>query len=209
VHALLSKLNHPDHAYSAERSRYCAPLSLRIRVLPGRRTPASSAILEHLLEAVELGGVREMREIAGVQQELRRVRQCVDARNRFAKRGRDVLVRGFLKPMWLSLIWTKFNVPGEAVRARSPCRSESAEAREVSTPALSDQSTPVPAQPCISKARRSMPCCCDRGRYGLSWESGLVGLDFQAQTRALAVEYSARARIFRRRREKNFLCARE
>ena len=98
-----------------------------------------------------------MREIAGVQHELRRngsaLMRAIVSRNVAATSW----FAGFLNPMWLSLICTKFSVPAGAASAGAPgvvCPS----ARDVSTPPLRDQSTPVPAQAMhFKKPRRSMP----------------------------------------------------
>ena len=84
-------------------------------------------------------------------------------RDRFLQRADDILVRIFVKPMWLSLICTKLKSPpiSGAVAPSS---------FDVSTPPLIVQSTPVPAHAMhLRNPRRSMPlgllfvecnCCC-------------------------------------------------
>ena len=56
-----------------------------------------AAILEHLFQRVEFPRFGQVREIAGMQEEFRRFRQGVDARDGFAKRGGDVHVGGFVE----------------------------------------------------------------------------------------------------------------
>ena len=55
------------------------------------------AVLEHLLQVVEFLGFRKLRQIAGVNDEIRRHGQRIDARDGFAKRGADVGVRRLVK----------------------------------------------------------------------------------------------------------------
>ena len=55
------------------------------------------AVLEHLLEIVELLGLRELREIAGVQDEIRRLRQRIDPRDGLAEGRGDIGIRRLVK----------------------------------------------------------------------------------------------------------------
>ena len=52
----------------------------------------------HLVHGVELGRLRQMADVARVQQELRLLWQRVEPRNRFLKRRRHIAVRRFVEP---------------------------------------------------------------------------------------------------------------
>jgi hypothetical protein len=66
-----------------------------------------------------------------------------------------LVLAALLKPMWLSLIWTKFN---SAVARAAGLARASPNAREERMPPEIEQTTAVPAHPMhLRKPRRSMP----------------------------------------------------
>src|SRR5437867_10638362 len=63
-------------------------------VLPGHIADSlRPESFEHLIGGVELVGLGQLRDVAGVQHERRMPRHCVELGDRFLKRRRDVLVR--------------------------------------------------------------------------------------------------------------------
>ena len=117
-------------------------------------------LADELVGQVELLGLGQVADVAGVQHEGRRAAagrgSCAIAA--LSVPGTSVLA-SLLKPIWLSLIWTKLRPAGSAACASS-IRSERG------TPPAIVQTTPVPTQAMhCSRPRRSMFCTHDALRW--------------------------------------------
>ena len=69
--------------------------------------------LQDVIHLVVLFGFREMCDISGVNDECRRRRQRIDPSTAVLSVPATSVLASLLKPMWLSLICTKLNAPGE------------------------------------------------------------------------------------------------
>src|SRR5262249_44911590 len=110
--------------------------------------------LENLHDRVELAGCGEVGQVAGVDQQVRALREPVDLVDGGLGRGGAAtsLSGSWEKPMWLSLTWTKEKLSPAGRSCPRP------KARDERRPPPTVQTRPVPAQAMHSRnPRRSMP----------------------------------------------------
>ena len=150
---LWSKLYQPSRGPLAEPLEVLAVVADDVVLAGHVEDLADLDPLEDLGDGVELLRLREVGEVAGVDQEVGRLRQRVDPGHGLLERGGHVACSAsLLKPMWLSLIWT--NEKSAAGRSLSG----SGRKRPDGTPPPTVQSTPVPTHAMhLRNPRRSMP----------------------------------------------------
>ena len=108
-----------------------------------------------MVQRVEFLRLGKMREVARVENEIRRGGQSIDLGDDLLERADNIGIGWLVKPMWLSLICTKLKSPTGLSAAAALAGLNIFEA---STPPRMVHNIPVPAQAMhFKKPRRSTP----------------------------------------------------